>query len=206
MGSRLCTDGRTWSYCRHKSLKRCRCSAGDRPPTALGHREQDIPDWLTEGLAEGHWGSCGSAGDTIPQNTSSTCSRETLEPFWTETPGLTIQFQHPQMYFAGCALNAAAAGEETIRVSSNRKHPEPHGNPSFHMKYTSRLSAWMVLCSGNSEFQCVQILHCIQPLCEDQDFARVMASTREISRFGGGSMDSGASESKTSNTSAKQRT
>ena len=32
----------------------------------------------------------------------------------------------------------------------------------------------------------VQISHGIQPFYEDQEFARVMATTREISRFGGG--------------------
>ena len=44
-------------------------ASGDRPPTALGDREQDIPDWLppfTEGLVEGESGSSGSVGESIP--------------------------------------------------------------------------------------------------------------------------------------------
>ena len=43
-------------------------ASGDRPPTASGDREQDIPDWLqsfTEGPVEGTSGSSGSAGETI---------------------------------------------------------------------------------------------------------------------------------------------
>ena len=58
---------------------------------------------------------------------------------------------------------------------------------------TSHLSALMVSCSRNTEFQ-RQSRSCISSIFY-QDFAKVMASTRELSRFGGGPMDQSYLES-----------
>ena len=50
----------------------------------------------------------------------------------------------------------------------------------------------------------IEMLHCIQEWYESKDFARVMASSRELLRYGEGpKFTSGTSESNTSNTCAK---
>ena len=54
------------------------------------------PVWLqpfTEGLVDGACGSSSSAGETIPQHTSSTYSSETLEQIWRRTSGFNISAQ-----------------------------------------------------------------------------------------------------------------
>ena len=83
-----------------------------------------------------------------------------------------------------------AAGEETVRVNSDLKQPKPQQTNDLdtsNMPYVSHLSAFSWLILRASRFNGRRD-HAVHPtwVWKIQQFGRVMAVTRETSRFSGG--------------------
>ena len=152
----------------------------DRPPTASGDREP-----CAQGLVEGVSGSSGRAGETIPNTPLSHIPARPWNTSGGKHQASTIQLTHRERYFLGCALNAGGCwrGDHTrqLKLKTSKTTPD--------MRSASHLSALMVPRSVDTELQWQSRSYLASDsFFEDQDFARIMVTTRQIWRFGGGPM------------------
>ena len=181
--------GRTWIHFIVGTRPRSDANAasGDRPPTASGDREQDTPHWLqpfTEGVVEGESGSSGSAGERVPTTPPGHIIPVRLKL----KQDSSIPFKNSQRYFFGCALNAVRSWTlDHVRLLKKYSSPKQLVNSTPNTQCASHLSALIVSSQRNLEMPWQNRSYISSTFFHDnQDFVRVMVSTRGTSRFGDG--------------------